>query len=127
MNWFRNRICRKLLRWLFKINKWKTSRMSCEIWRWAWTVWWVAWLWHLMSSSVILCCKALRILRWFFFNLQHFIRCSRKKLYFLRFWKCEDRSSLRRYFYRKTVSRFNDKSIVNEKRSREYTRKNDCN
>ena len=39
---------------------------------------------------------------------------------------CEDRSSIRRYFYRKTVSRFNDKNIAIEERSREYTRKNDC-
>ena len=40
---------------------------------------------------------------------------------------CENRNSLKRYLTRKTVSRFNDKSIIIEKRSREYTRKNDCN
>ena len=29
-------------------------------------------------------------------------------------------------FYRKTISRFNDKSIIIKERSREYIRKNDC-
>ena len=29
--------------------------------------------------------------------------------------------------YRKTISRFNDKSIITEEKSRKYTRKNDCN
>ena len=40
---------------------------------------------------------------------------------------CENRNSMKKYFYRKTISRFNDKNIIIEVKSREYTRKNDLN
>ena len=60
-----------------------------------------------------------------------FRECSNSLLFFIFrlcifYSYCEDRSPRRRYFYRKTISRFNDKSIIIEEKSREYTRKYNC-
>ena len=56
---------------------------------------------------------------WTWFNIEQ--RWYKKKS--INIWKSQFNEKI--FFYRKTIFRFNDKSIIIEKKSRKYTRKND--